>query len=96
MRPETKAKYPKDWPDISMRIKAERKFECEGCGQAGSKLTGCNCGNNYITVHHVDYDPSNNDPGNLMVLCQKCHLRLQNGVLPWRSAIAAGQLPLFL
>ena len=23
---------------------------------------------------HLDHDPSNNDPGNLAALCQRCHL----------------------
>jgi 5-methylcytosine-specific restriction endonuclease McrA len=29
-----------------------------------------------LTVHHIDCDPQNNHPYNLIALCQKCHLRL--------------------
>ena len=27
-----------------------------------------------LTVHHSDYDPSNNHPSNLIALCSACHL----------------------
>ena len=26
-----------------------------------------------INVHHIDEDPGNNDPSNLIALCPKCH-----------------------
>lgn len=29
-----------------------------------------------LTVHHIDSDKQNNDLRNLIVLCQRCHLRL--------------------
>lgn len=29
-----------------------------------------------LTVHHIDCDKSNNTDQNLILLCQKCHLRL--------------------
>lgn len=28
-----------------------------------------------LTVHHLDLNPSNHDPRNLRVLCQRCHLQ---------------------
>jgi 5-methylcytosine-specific restriction endonuclease McrA len=28
-----------------------------------------------LTVAHLDHDPQNNDPANLMALCQYCHNR---------------------
>ena len=86
MRPETKVLYPKCWPEISRRIKIERHFTCEGCGQVGSKYR------NPLTVHHVDYNPQNNSPGNLLVLCAKCHLGLQQGVVPSLLQVKRGQL----
>jgi tetratricopeptide (TPR) repeat protein len=30
-----------------------------------------------VQIHHIDDDPSNNDPGNLAVLCFDCHLDTQ-------------------
>lgn len=91
----SRALYPKDWDKISQRIKEARGFECEGCGQQGNIVSNDVRGNNYLTVHHKDYNPGNNDPSNLMVLCQKCHLKLQQGVLPSRIRLTCGQLPLF-
>lgn len=29
-----------------------------------------------LTVHHIDRDKKNDDPLNLLALCQKCHLRV--------------------
>ena len=29
-----------------------------------------------LTVHHIDFDNKNDDPLNLLALCQRCHLRL--------------------
>lgn len=71
MRPETKAKYPSKWSEISKATIEARGSYCEACGRSR--------GNPYpiLTVHHIDYDPSNNDPANLVVLCQGCHLRRQ-------------------
>lgn len=28
-----------------------------------------------LTIAHLDHDPKNNTPGNLVALCQRCHLR---------------------
>lgn len=71
MRPETKERYPTNWAEISARTIELAQFVCQSCGKVrGSEGT-------ILTVHHVDYDPANNDPGNLVVLCQGCHLRVQ-------------------
>jgi hypothetical protein len=32
IRPENKARYPKDWHEISMRIRKRADFKCEECG----------------------------------------------------------------
>ncbi len=80
--------YPPEWPYISKAIKIKRHYICEGCGQHGSVWR------NVLTVHHIDYDPSNNDDSNLLVLCQKCHLALQQGNPPHLIRLRLGQLPL--
>jgi hypothetical protein len=89
MRPETKSAYPSDWKQISWQTKKDRNWACEGCGQKGSKPR------NPLTVHHVDYDPKNNKPVNLLVLCAKCHLRLQQGTTPSLLREREGQLTFF-
>jgi len=71
MRDDTRALYPKNWNEIAARIKAERGNRCEACGWDGRKPQP-------LTVHHLDYDPANCDPENLIVLCAACHLKLQH------------------
>ena len=92
MKPETKGKYPYNWHEISLGIRKERGWRCENCG------TGPDPGSsNFLTVHHIDYDPSNNEPSNLIVLCAKCHLQRQHrerGMVSRREQIARGQLEL--
>jgi len=71
MRPETKELYPINWKQISRWTINARGNKCETCGvknHAGGKI---------LTTHHIDYDPANNNPNNLVVLCQGCHLRRQ-------------------
>ena len=44
------------------RIMRARGRTCEQCGDGGR-----------LELHHVDGDPSNDAPGNLMLLCLDCH-----------------------
>uniref|UniRef100_A0A6H2A2S6 Putative homing endonuclease n=1 Tax=viral metagenome TaxID=1070528 RepID=A0A6H2A2S6_9ZZZZ len=89
MRPETKAAYPKNWREISLEIRGSRNYTCEGCGQYGSRP------GNPLTVHHIDYNPANNPPGNLLLLCAKCHLKVQAKHYPSLLLIKYGQAKLF-
>lgn len=78
IRPDQCALYPKDWRDISLRIRKERAQDrCEFCqiainGQphpvTGSKVV--------LTVAHLDHNPANNPPdgSNHAAMCQRCHL----------------------
>ncbi|MFI9463808.1 hypothetical protein [Streptomyces xiamenensis] len=114
IRPEQRALYPPDWPEISRRIRADRaawRCECDGrCGvphDAGrcpavhgqpSPLTGSRV---VLTVAHLDHQPTNCSPDNLMAACQACHLRYdadhhrQTAATTRRAAIeAAGQTAL--
>lgn len=38
----------------------------------------------FLVIHHIDWDPSNNDPRNLIVLCRSCHgkVRASESCLP--------------
>lgn len=40
IRPENKARYPKNWPEISLRIRARADNKCEECGVANYALGG--------------------------------------------------------
>lgn len=73
IRPENKARYPKDWPAISRATRDRAGNKCEDCGvenysiRDGSKIV--------LTVAHLDHTPENCEPGNLKAWCQRCHNR---------------------
>lgn len=54
------------------RRKAIRRAagKCEACGAALQYLPN---GRPVCQTHHIDGDPRNNDPANLLVACPKCH-----------------------
>jgi DNA-directed RNA polymerase subunit RPC12/RpoP len=64
-------KVYEEFEKIRNKIIKERGNKCEFCGAEG-------IGTNSLTVHHLDFNPMNNDPKNLVVLCAKCHLKFQN------------------
>ena len=51
------------------RARQHRASNCSECGTAQG-----------LHVHHVDRNPANNEPTNLLTLCASCHLRLH-----WRE-----------
>ena len=61
--------YPRDWPAIAFKTKELAEWTCAACHIRQGDDPRSN-----ITVHHIDYDPFNNHPDNLIVLCQRCHL----------------------
>lgn len=63
--------YPENWPAIARKVKDNAGWHCEECGALHNPQIGY-C----LTVHHIDGDPGNNDPQNLVALCQRCHLGL--------------------
>lgn len=73
--PFHKERYPANWKEISLRIRARAGGKCEFCGAenymphpiTGSKVV--------LTVAHLDHNPQNCADENLKALCQRCHLR---------------------
>lgn len=86
IRPENRARYPKNWPEISARIRTIRsggRCECEGECQRGHQgrcgawhgLDHPETGSKVVlTVAHLDHTPENCDPLNLKAMCNACHL----------------------
>ncbi|MAC12957.1 MAG: hypothetical protein CMN74_12235 [Sphingorhabdus sp.] len=87
IRPENRARYPKDWKAISERIRFDRaggRCECEGeCGldhegrcTAEHHKPHPRTGSNVIltTAHLADPIEDCSD-GNLKAMCQQCHNR---------------------
>lgn len=80
---ENRQLYPKDWPEISFRIRFGRaRGRCECKDERGRRckarhgkphpLTGSIV---VLTTMHLDHDPTNCADGNLCAGCQRCHNR---------------------
>jgi hypothetical protein len=87
---ENRARYPKDWKQISARIKsrADGRCECEGeCGLHRTTPGPRRCierhgedarwakGRVVLTVAHLNHQPEDCRDDNLKAMCQRCHLR---------------------
>lgn len=90
IKPENKARYPKDWKAISaaIRERAGGRCECEGeCGLHRTTPGPRRCvevngepakwakGKIVLTVAHLNHTPEDVRPENLKAMCQRCHLR---------------------
>ncbi len=80
IRPENRARYPKDWKAISLSIRDGRAgWKCEGspaypdCRAEHGKPHPVTGGKVVLTVGHLDHVPENCDPANLKAWCQRCH-----------------------
>ncbi|MEW5870724.1 MAG: HNH endonuclease [Chloroflexota bacterium] len=69
--------YPLNWLEISHAMKDWAGWKCENCHHRHDPENGYT-----LTVHHLDGDPTNNDPRNLLVACQRCHLSVQATYIP--------------
>ena len=101
IRPEMKARYPRDWKLRSRFVRLYRaRNRCEWCGCLNGQphpITGSRV---VLTVAHIHDDrPEASGLMNLAALCQRCHNRHD---MPARSAnrrarieAASGQMMLF-
>ena len=80
IRPEERHRYPLNWPEISLRMRELAGWCCEGspvypdCRAESIKPHPVTGSTVVLTVAHLDHMPENNDPTNLRVWCQRCHL----------------------
>lgn len=91
IKPENRARYPKDWKAISKRIRFERaEGRCECTGECGGPHLGFEDGRCtaehgkrhpytksmvVLTTAHMDHVPEHCEDDNLKAFCQRCHLR---------------------
>ncbi len=61
--------YPDNWEEIAYKIKTLAGWRCEICRHPHDPKNGYT-----LTTHHLDGDPQNCDPFNLLAGCQRCHL----------------------
>lgn len=85
-RPEYKALYPKNWREISLRIRARSEGQCECGGECGlhpdhrcvernGEAALWAKGKVMLTVAHLNHTPEDCRDENLKAMCQRCHLR---------------------
>ena len=106
IKPENRARYPKDWKSIREGILLRAGHKCEGSSfypecraENGSPhpVTGSKV---ILTIAHLDHIPENCSPENLRAMCQRCHLRYDQDLhvrnaarTRWeRASAAAGQM----
>ena len=101
IRPENRARYPKDWKLRSRFVRFVRaRGKCEWCGAAHGEphpLTGSVV---VLTTAHVfDDRPESSSLLNLAALCQRCHNRhdapMRRHGIRERAALASGQQRIF-
>jgi len=80
IRPENRARYPKEWPAIVAQVRERSGDACEGspafpdCRAAKGvphPVTGSLV---VLTTGHLDHVPEHCDLSNLRHWCQRCHL----------------------
>ncbi|MFC8658209.1 hypothetical protein ACFUCT_23860 [Streptomyces parvus] len=92
IRPENLHRYPRDWPQISARIRFERAGgRCECTGHCGLTHPGGRCPAVHEEIHpdtgsvvglttaHLNHTPEDVREINLLAACQLCHLRIDHG-----------------
>ena len=85
IKPENRARYPKDWKQIRERILERAGNACEGspafpdCRIPNGTMRVNGGGEHNVTrivltIGHLDHTPENCDATNLRAWCQRCHL----------------------
>lgn len=81
---ERKKLYPKNWKMISPWVRNKAGQMCEICDAVNGYPHPVTKSKVVLTVHHMDFDPTNNEEYNLIALCQRCHIRLDKKFKAWR------------
>lgn len=80
IRPSQLERYPDDWDEISLRVRTEAGWRCEGspaypdCRARNGEPHPVTGSRVVLTVAHLDHQPENNQRSNLRAWCQRCHL----------------------
>ena len=101
IRPENRARYPRDWPAIAARIRDRACGRCECVGECGRGTHEGRCPNLHghpaygsgskvvLTTAHMDHVPENCGDDNLRSMCQGCHLHYDREIhaqTRWRTS----------
>lgn len=78
----SKENYPSEF-DANLRseIRNRDNYICQLCGKT-QQAEG-----RRLSVHHIDYDKTNNQDLNLITLCRKCNGKVNRGRLFWEASL---------
>jgi len=66
--------YSVDWTKTLKRSIRERdKYQCKLCGKEPA-----------LDCHHIDYNKTNCNPNNLIILCRSCHIKTNTNREYWK------------
>lgn len=80
IKPENRARYPKDWKAIVAQVRERSGNACEGspafpdCRAPNSEPHPATGSKVVLTTAHLDHTPENCELANLRHWCQRCHL----------------------
>jgi hypothetical protein len=101
VRAEMKARYPDEWPWISLWVRVCAGWRCEWCPAVQGEPHPVTGSRVVLTVAHIlNDDPQDVRPRNLAALCQRCHnshdarARAAGRRERWRATLVSQELPL--
>ena len=80
IRPEERARYPKNWKEISLARRQTAGWRCEGsplypdCRAENVRPHPVTGSKVVLTVAHLNHQPEDISDDNLRAWCQRCHL----------------------
>lgn len=80
IKPENRARYPKNWKEIVAWVRERSGDVCEGspkfphCRAVNGEAHPTTGSRVVLTTAHLDHVPENCDLSNLRHWCQRCHL----------------------
>lgn len=80
IRPENRARYPKDWKQIVEQVRERSGDACEGspafpdCRAPNGQPHPVTGSRVVLTTGHLDHTPETRDLAKLRHWCQRCHL----------------------
>ena len=60
---------------LNEKIRKRDGFRCQQCFREQDELRTETNRKRKLNVHHIDFNKENNNPSNLIALCQRCHMQ---------------------
>ena len=77
------------------KIKQRNNYTCQLCGDriTERRRIKINPSKNWLVVHHIDYDKRNNNPDNLITLCNFCNISVNTSRDEWTEFFSDLRMP---